>query len=174
MNQTPAPEMTSGVLFVHSCPKALAPHVEWALAREIGRVVKLDWSPQPLLPGMLRAEASWRGPVGTAAEVASSLFGWDQLRFEITEDQTAVSDGGRWMHTPALGIFHIRADSVGNGVLSEHAVQAAIVGAAGDAKQLARELRLLLGEAWDEELEPFRRAEEGDATIFALHRLNAG
>jgi len=160
------------VLFVHSCPRALAPHVEWALAREIGRVVKLDWSAQPLIPGMLRAEAVWRGPVGTAAEVASSLFGWQQLRFEITED--GLSDGGRWMHTPALGIFHMRTDAAGNGLVTEDTVRAAIVAAAGDAAMLMRELRLSLGEAWDDELEPFRCAEAADASIFALPRANAG
>ncbi len=163
---------TSGVLFMHSCPKALAAHVEWALAREIGQVVRLDWSPQPLMPGMLRAEAVWRGPVGTAANVASSLFGWQHLRFEISEDQTAATDGGRWMHTPALGIFHMQVDSAGNGVLNENAVRAAIVGAAGDAELLSRELRLALGAAWDEELEAFRQAEEGDATILTLHRVS--
>lgn len=164
--------IATGVLFVHSCPKALVPHVEWALAHEIGRVVKLDWSPQPLLPSTMRAEAIWRGPVGTAAEVASSLFGWQQLRFEITEDQTALTAGGRWMHTPVLGIFHMQTDAAGNGVLSEDAVRAAIIGAEGDADRLSRELRLALGEAWDEELEPFRAAEEGDATILTLHRVS--
>ncbi len=174
MTHTAARAHASGVLFVHSCPRAIAPHVEWALAREIGRVVKLEWTPQPLLPGMLRAEAIWRGPIGTAAEVASSLFGWQQLRFEITEDQSEASDGGRWMHTPSLGIFHIRIDSAGNGTLTEDAVRAAIVGAAGDATLLARELRLSLGEAWDEELEPYRKAEEGDAMIFALPRVSVG
>lgn len=164
--------LTSGVLFVHSCPRALVPHVEWALAREIGSVVKLDWSPQPLLPGMMRSEASWRGPIGTAAAVASSLFGWQQLRFEITEDHTQHTDGGRWMHTPDLGIFHMQTDSAGNGVVSEHAVRAAVEAAAGDAAQLSRELRIALGDAWDEELEAFRQAEEGDATILTLHRVS--
>ena len=47
----------TGVLFVHSCPKALVPHVEWALAREVGKVVKLDWEPQPLMPSMMRTVA---------------------------------------------------------------------------------------------------------------------
>lgn len=174
MTSIAARACASGVLSVHSCPRALASHVEWALASSIGSVVKLDWSPQPLLPEMLRAEVEWRGPVGTAAAVASALFGWEQLRFEVTEDQTACSDGGRWMHTPGLGIFHMQTDSAGNGVLTEDAVRAAMVGAAGDADQLARELRLALGEAWDEELEPYRQAEPGDATIFALPRLGVG
>ena len=54
---------------MHSCPKALVPHVEWALAREVGKVVKLDWEPQPLMPTMMRTVAHWRGAAGTAAEV---------------------------------------------------------------------------------------------------------
>lgn len=174
MTSIAARAMASGVLFVHSCPRALAPHVEWALAREIGTVVKLDWSPQPLLPGTLRAEAAWRGPVDTAVEVASSLFGWLQLRFEITQDQTATENGGRWLHTPGLGIFHMQTDVVGNGVLTEDAVRAAIVAAAGNAEDLERELSLALGAAWDRELEPFRQAEEGDAMIFALPKLSVG
>lgn len=76
------------------------------------------------------------------------------------------------MHTPVLGIFHMQTDAAGNGVLSEDAVRAAIIGAEGDADRLSRELRLALGEAWDEELEPFRAAEEGDATILTLHRVS--
>ena len=171
MSSETASATATGVLFVHSCPKALAPHVEWALAREIGRTVKLAWDPQPLMPGFVRATADWRGPAGTAPAVASSLFGWQQLRFEISEDASRFADGGRWMHTPALGIFHMQTDRAGNGVLSEHAIHAAIVGAAGDPDVLARELRLALGEAWDEELEPFRGAEEGDAIVVPLHRV---
>ena len=174
MTSITARASASGVFVVHSCPPALISHVEWALASGIGSVVKLAWSPQPLQPGMLRSEVTWRGPVGTAAAVASALFGWEQLRFEVTEDPASGCDGGRWMHTPSLGIFHMQTDSAGNGVLTESAVRAAIIGAAGDVEQLSRELRLALGEAWDEELEPYRQAEPGDATIFELPRLSAG
>lgn len=164
----------TGVLYVHSCPRALVPHVEWALAREIGKVVKLDWQPQPLMPSMMRTVANWRGPVGTAALVASSLFGWQQLRFEITEDQSACGDGGRWMHTPDRGIFRLQVDAAGNGVLTEGVISSAIEAAAGNAAELTRALEGALGREWDRELDPFRAAEEGDATIFALPRLSAG
>jgi hypothetical protein len=164
----------TGVLFVHSCPKALVPHVEWALAREIGKVVKLNWEPQPLMPRMMRTVAHWRGAAGTAAEVASSLFGWQQLRFEITEDQSACGDGGRWMHTPRLGMFRLQVDAAGNGVLTEDAIRGAIEESVGDAAAITRALNAALGEEWDRELEPFRAAEQGDATIFELPRLSAG
>jgi len=166
--------LATGVLFVHSCPKALVPHVEWALAREIGKVVKLDWIAQPLLPNMMRTVAHWRGPAATAAAVASSLFGWQQLRFEITEDQSANGDGGRWMHTPSLGIARVQIDAAGNAVMTEDAVRAAIDSHGSDATQLGKALMNALGAEWDRELEPFRAAEEGDATIFELPRLIAG
>lgn len=174
MTSIAARAQASGLFVVHSCPKAVISHVEWALASRIGTVVKLDWSPQPLLADSFRAEAAWSGPIGTAAAVASALFGWHQLRFEMTEDPTAMSDGGRWMCVPDLGVFHMQTDSAGNGVLTENAVRAAIDAAGSDPTQLAKHLRLALGEAWDQELEPFRQAEPGDATIFALPRLNAG
>lgn len=172
-----APETRSvatGVLFVHSCPRALVPHVEWALAREIGKVVKLEWEPQPLLPALMRTVATWRGPIGTASEVASSLFGWHQLRFELTEDHTAISDGSRFMHTPSLGLFRMQVDAAGNGVLTEDAVRNAVLEAADTPEKLGSFLKKALGESWDRELEPFRAAEQGDATIFELHRLSAG
>ena len=150
------------------------PKDEWALAREVGKVVKREWEPQPLRPTMMRTVAHWRGAAGTAAEVASSLFGWQQLRFEITEDQSACGDGGRWMHTPSLGIFRLQTDAAGNGVLTEDAIRCALEESAGDAAAIARALSAALGSAWDRELEPFRAAEEGDATIFELPRLSAG
>lgn len=168
----PETAMVSGVFFVHSCPRVLVPHVEWALAREIGTVVKLTWTPQPLLPQMMRTTAQWRGPRGTAAEVTSSLFGWQQLRFEITEESEA-SGGGRWMHTPSLGIFHTQTDAAGNGVLTENVIRQILRSAAGDAQAMSRAFAHALGEKWDRELDPFRRAEEGDATIFELPRRSA-
>lgn len=164
-----AVNMTSGVLFVHSCPRAMIPHMEWAMGRPLGRSVDFTWIPQPVLPGTMRAEFSWEGPVGTAAVVASSLRGWEQLRFEITENQTADTDGGRWLHTPSLGIFHMQIDSVGNAVIPEDRVRYAMELAEGNASLIASELNLALGQAWDDELEPFRHAgDEGD--IIWLHK----
>ncbi|MDI6024263.1 DUF3145 family protein [Leucobacter sp. UT-8R-CII-1-4] len=166
--------VATGVLFVHSCPRALVPHVEWALAREIGKVVKLDWQPQPLLPNMMRTTADWRGLPRTAAAVATSLFGWQQLRFEITENQRSSGDAQRIMYTPALGIFTMQTDASGNALLTENAIRTVLDEAAGDVAAIERGFAIALGEAWDRELDPFRAAEEGDATIFVLPRLNAG
>src|SRR5579875_783952 len=83
---------TTGVVFLHSCPAALAPHVEWALAGVLGSAVRLEWTAQPAAPSHLRAEATWTGRVGTAARLAASLRAWPMLVFEVTESATPVTD----------------------------------------------------------------------------------
>src|SRR3954451_5132036 len=86
---------TRGVVFLHCCPSALAPHVEWAIAGVLGRPARLQWTGQPVTPMHLRAEAAWVGPVGTAAKLAAALRPWPMLVFEVTEDGTSASDGER-------------------------------------------------------------------------------
>ena len=56
---------TRGVLYVHSAPRALCPHVEWAVAGVLGTRVNLDWIRQPAAPGTWRSEFSWQGQAGT-------------------------------------------------------------------------------------------------------------
>src|SRR5690606_21807482 len=110
---------TRGVLFVHSAPSALCAHVEWAAAGVLGGKVDLAWTPQPAEPGTYRAELSWQAPVGTAATLASTLRGWDLLRFEITEEPTATSEGARYSFTPSLGIFHAMTGLHGDVLIPE-------------------------------------------------------
>ena len=159
-----------GVLFVHSSPRALSPHVEWAAGSALGRAVNFTWSEQPALKGSLRAEFYWEGAAGTGAQIASALRGWEHLRYEVTEDPSAGSDGGRWMHTPDLGVFYAQTDSVGNTVVPEDRVRYAMEIAGSNALELHRELRLALGQAWDDELEAFRHAGEGNSVVW-LHKV---
>lgn len=159
-----------GMLFVHSSQRALCPHVEWAAGRAIGTAVNFDWVEQPVLPGTLRAEFSWTGEPGTGARIASALRGWEQLRFEVSEDPGPGADGARWMHTPELGVFYAQTDAAGNVVVPEDRIRYAMEIASFDAGELHRELRLALGQAWDDELEPFRHA--GDfAPVVWMHRV---
>lgn len=176
---TPTAELnTTGHLMVHSSPRALARHIEWALAREIGTTISIDWQPQPLIPGAVRGVIEWTGRVGTGARLASSLLGWEQLRFETTEAASPGVDGGRWMHTPGLGIAHLATDAGGSAVITEHRLQAVLSGCAGDPVRFAAEMRLALASAWDDELELFRGAvhgerpgDEGGGTVHWLHRV---
>jgi len=159
-----------GVLYVHSAPRALCPHIEWAAGRALERAVNFIWDDQPVLKGSQRAEFYWEGPHGSGAKLASSLRGWEHLRFEVTEDPGAGSDGGRWMHTPDLGIFFAQTDTVGNMVVPEDRVRYAMEVAGSDAFELHRELRLALGQAWDDELESFRHAGQDSAVVW-LHKV---
>src|SRR3978361_237821 len=86
---------TRGVVFIHACPPAIGPHVEWALAGVLGRPCKLQWRAQPAATGQLRAEATWIGPIGMAARLSASLRAWPMLRFEVTEEGTGSTDGER-------------------------------------------------------------------------------
>ncbi len=159
---------TRGVLYVHSAPRAVCPHVEWAAGRILGQPVDLDWSPQPVAPGLWRAEWAWHGEQGTGARLASALRGWAHLRYEVTEDPSRGVDGGRWSHIPDLGLHHAVTDVHGNAVVGEDRIRLAFD--AEDLADMRRLLALAVGEAWDEELEPFRRADDG-APVRWLHRV---
>ena len=47
---------TRGILYVHSAPSALCPHIEWAVGGVLGVPVSLDWTPQAAQSGTYRAE----------------------------------------------------------------------------------------------------------------------
>jgi hypothetical protein len=162
--------MARGVIYVHSAPRALCPHIEWAAGRAMGHAVNFDWSAQPVLKGSMRAEFYWQGEQGSGAAIASALRGWEHLRFEVTEDATPGNDGARWLHTPDLGIFFAQTDSVGNVVIPEDRLRYAMEVAGADAFELHRELRLALGQAWDDELEVFRHASDTNQVVW-LHKV---
>ena len=160
--------MTSGVLFVHSCPPALCPHVEWAVAAELGARVSLSWTAQPAAPGVLRAESVWRGRPGTAGRIAAALKGWSVLRYEVTEAASPGNDGERYVVTPTLGAFRAGLSANGDLVVGEDRLRSLLASATGP--QLAHGIDALLGSAWDDELEPFRAAGEG-APVTWLHQV---
>ena len=168
MSVSMARDVTRGVVFIHSTPVALCPHIAWALESVLGQRVAPEWVRQPLGPRLLRAEMPWAGDAGTGGKVASALRGWDNLRYEVTEEPSTGNDGSRWSHTPSLGIHHAWTSAGGDVVINEDRLRAAVSVSNGDSRVLNREIDLLLGRAWDDELEPFRYAGEG-ATVRLLH-----
>ena len=149
-----------GVLYVHSAPSALCPHIEWAVAGVVGMPVSMPWVSQPADPGSLRAELTWQARPGTASAITSALAGWNRLRFEVTEEASPGCDGVRHSYTPSLGSFTAVIGGNGDILVPEGRLRAAMTLAAAGSS-LERELDRLLGQAWDGELEPFRRAAEG-------------
>jgi hypothetical protein len=161
---------TRGVLYVHSAPSALCPHIEWATGGVLGVAVSLDWTPQPAQAGSYRAEYSWTGDAGTAAALASALRGWNHLRFEVTEEATASTEGARFSYTPDLGVFHAVTGLHGDIMIPEDRLKAAVVKAALGDTTLLNEIDKLLGKPWDDELETFRHAGDG-APVRWLHQV---
>lgn len=150
-----------GVLHLHACPTALTPHVEWAVTAELGVPARLDWQAQPVAPGTLRAEVSWRGRPGTAARLAARLRGWSMLRYEVTEEPTSGVDGERFSHVPALGLFRTATSANGDIVVGEDRLRALLATSGGSGHGIVHGLDALLGTAWDRDLEPYRQSAEG-------------
>ena len=180
----------SGVLQVHCAPPALCPHIEWAVAGVLGVPVHLPWVDQPASPGALRAELEWQGRAGASGPITSALAGWDRLRFEVTEEASPGCDAVRYSYTPTLGTFSAVVAANGDILIPEGRLRAAMLLAASSGTgsgqadtgrpgqlgtlrdiheprhpalggSLEGELSLLLGEPWDDELEPFRHAGAG-------------
>jgi hypothetical protein len=157
-----------GVVYVHSAPPALCPHVEWAVAGVLGVPVTFPWVNQPAAPGMMRAELGWQGKPGAAGAITSALTGWNRLRFEVTEEASEGCDGVRHSYTPSLGTFTAVTGGNGDILIPETRLRAAMMRASQGGGCLEDALRHLLGEPWDDELEPFRYAGEG-APVRWLH-----
>lgn len=151
---------TSGVLYIHSAPSALCPHIEWALGAALGAPVDLRWDAQPAERATFRTEYAWSGPTGTATRLASNLKRWERLRFEVTEDGTSETAGERYSYTPALGVFVGTIGPFGDIVVGEDRLRTVLRTAHGEA-DLRAALDDLLGSAWDRELDVFRQAADG-------------
>ena len=134
----------------------------------LGVRVSLDWTAQPVAPGMFRAELSWQAAAGTAATLTSALRGWAHLRYEVTEEPSPGVDGERYSVSPGLGVFRATTSANGDVVVPEDRLRAALATTAGPA--LSHELDRLLGSAWDDELEPYRTAGDG-APVTWLHQV---
>lgn len=162
--------LTRGVLFVHSSPRALCPHLEWAVSDVLGTRVGLDWLPQPVLPGQVRGEISWQAKAGTAARITSALRQFPTIRYEVAEEPGKHAEGERFAVTPSLGVFRATMGPHGDIMIHEERLRAVVNASGGDATRLRQGLDMILGTAWDAELEPFRRAGDG-VPVRWLHQV---
>ena len=151
-------DATTGVVYIHASPAAVCPHVEWALSSTLSARANLKWTPQPAMPGQLRAITNWMGPVGTGAQLASALRSWSVLRFEVTEDPSEGVDGQRFCHTPQLGLWAGAMSANGDVMVGEMRLRALM---AAGPDTLAAELDSVLGTAWVEALEAYRNGGDG-------------
>lgn len=159
----------TGVIWIHSTPSALCPHIEWAVGGVLGVPVNFEWTPQPADRSQ-RAEYAWRGPAGSAAAISSALSRWGRVRFEVTEEASADAEGERYAYTPSLGVFRATTGEFGDVMVHEDRIKAAMLEDAAGGEPLRVALDKLLGRPWDDELEAFRHAGE-DAPVRWLHKV---
>lgn len=164
------PGLTRGVLFVHSTPRALCPHLEWAVSDVLGHRVNLDWLPQPVLPGQVRGEISWQAKPGTAARITSALRQFRTVRYEVAEEPGKHAEGERFAVTPDLGVYRATMGPHGDIMIHEDRLRAVVMSAGEDLAGVRDGIHAILGTAWDAELEPFRRAGDG-VPVRWLHQV---
>jgi hypothetical protein len=159
-----------GLILVHSCPRAMSPHLEWALAAVFDAPIRVDWFPQVVAPSSVRARIPWRGAVGTGARIASALLAFSHVRHEVTEDPSPGRLGERFSATPSLGLFRVDIGEHGDALIPEDRLRAAIAQAAYAGSSLEDEIARLIGQPWDDELESFRCSHEG-STVRILEQV---
>ncbi|WP_245243917.1 DUF3145 domain-containing protein [Tessaracoccus sp. MC1865] len=170
MNARHTGSQAQGMILIHSASAALCPHIEWALGSALGRRIELSWTQQPAEAGARRSEYSWAGNVGSGAVLSSTLAQIGHLRFEVTEEPTAGSDGQRYCFTPSLGAFTAQVGVHGDILVPEDRLRHALANDALGGEPLHHALDRLLGVPWDEELDVFRYAAE-DSPVRWLHQV---
>jgi hypothetical protein len=146
--------MSEGLVLMHLAPSTLLAHVEWTISGISGNPTRLNWIRNDSAQNSFRASAAVACNLEEAATLSSALMNLKQLSFEVIHQ--SENSGTRWSFTPSLGIFHCSTDAAGNLVVNENQLRASIEKAGSNILRLQSELRKLLGQAWDDELEPFR------------------
>lgn len=162
---------TRGVIFIHSAPKGMCSHIEWSLGGLLGATAQLEWIDQPIAPGTMRAELSWRGAIGLGAEIASILRAYPNIRFEVTEEPSSGCDGQRYVSTPTLGLWSSPMSAAGEIFIPEEKLRSVMQDAVSNGNSLVEAIDSVLGTAWDRELEPFRYAGDG-MPVRWLHQVS--
>ena len=160
---------TRGVCYVHDAGRAFCKPIEWTLSEVLGYEAILHWTAQPIAPGRQRAECSWVGRAGTGLRLVQALQQLPDLRFEVTEEPTASTEGERFACTPRLGVFRGHMSTHGDLLVTEERIRT-VLESTEDPRALRNSFDLLLGTAWDAELEAFRLAGEASPVRW-LHRV---
>ncbi|MDQ1709371.1 MAG: hypothetical protein QOG49_756, partial [Frankiaceae bacterium] len=87
--------------------------------------------------------------------LAASLRLLGAVVFEVTEDPSTGTDGEHYSYAPGLGLYRAATNAVGDVVVDENQLAAAMRDAP-NAEALRERLALLVGRPWDDVLEPMR------------------
>ena len=117
-----------------------------------------------------RSLVSWEGPQGSGAVLATSFMNLKQLIFEVTQQDSLDISGYRWCYTPTLGMFSSATDEAGNILVSENQLRYIVDSCGSNGLKLQAELRKVLGQAFDDELESYRELSDGSESTVSTNR----
>ncbi len=146
--------MSEGLVLIHRAPSALLTHVEWTISGITGNPIKINWIKEDSTVSIFHGSVAIDATLNDCATLASAFMNLKQLSFEVIH-QSELS-GARWSFTPSLGMFHCATDEAGNLVVGENQLRSSMEKAGSNTLKLQAELRKLLGQGWDDELEPYR------------------
>lgn len=164
------PENSRCVLTIHSCPRTLISHVEWAVASGLGRSARFQWEEQSFEPGSYRVELDFVASAGTVGRLVSDLRTFPGVRFEASQEATSSSTAERFCFTPSLGIYRGEINSIGETLVTESRIRAVMTRNASPVASI-NEIEQLFGSAWDQELEPYRVATFGTCDVRWVHEV---
>lgn len=155
-----SPSQVKGELRLHSCPKYLVKHVEWALVDLMKNDLNLIWKDQNIAPMTMSTELTWLGPIGLGSRLVSILSKWPKIRLEVFQDRFNEHPAERYALSPNLGIYRAELNALGETIITENKLKAALERSRIENEPFEVELAFLIGTPWDEDLEPFRRTTE--------------
>lgn len=153
------PVEAKGELKLYSCPKYLCQQVEWALFEILKTNIDLIWNVQNIAPSTMTTNLIWKGPMSLGSRIVSVLSKWPKIRLEIIQENSEKNYAERYCLSPNLGIFRAEMNALGETVINESRLKAALQRSRIEEEPFEVELAFLLGTPWDEDLEPFRKSQ---------------
>lgn len=151
-------------LLVFSAPANLRSDIDRLLG-EFSASIK--WSPQPLLRGHYQTSTDLNINDSQRSALASQLAKVVNIRFELEQLPASGQVGESYLYVPGLGIQRRMLDEIGNQLVTSVQIEAVLAEVSQNPARAASSLRKLLGQALDDELEPFRQSGIG---VVLLHR----
>ena len=145
-------------LLIHACPKRHQLQVETVLGKS------LPWSRQELQLDSVKTELIG---VTSLSQLEAELVALNKIPNLYLECFTTGSESGHlYMLVPGLGIYQGMTNLAGELMVSEDRIKATIEESAGNSREMQRKLRILLGQNWDDLLEPFRAKQVDNLLLF--------
>lgn len=147
-----------GELKIHSCPNFLCQPIEWILSEQFESKISLIWTPQKIIPSTMSTQFKWDGPIGLCSRTVSALSKWPKIRLEAFQERFEDFPAERYAYSPNLGIYRAEINALGETIVTESKLKAALERCRLENEPFEVELAFLLGTPWDEDLEPFRKS----------------